>query len=78
MDVYMDESRSRYKGSISLDKESNPILFVKNTDGKRSKKASKCYFSVRVGKHVYSFTADSFREMKEWCSLLRQAMDNGT
>lgn len=77
LDVYLDESRSRYKGTISLDKESNPILYVKNTDGKHAKKASKCYFSIKVGKNTYSFTADSFRELKEWCSLVRQAMDNG-
>ncbi len=76
LDIYMDETKGRYKGSISLDRESNPILIVKNADSKK-KSAKQCYLSLKVAKHTHQFTTESFRELKEWCALLRQAMDNG-
>ena len=76
LDLYLDETKSRYKGSISLDRETNPILIIKNLDKKR--KTSKCcYLALKVNKTSYQFATDSFRELKEWCSLIRQAMDNG-
>ena len=77
IDIYLDESKTRYKGTVSLDKEQAPILIVKNADGKRRKAMKQCYLSLKVGKNSYHFTTDSFRELKEWCALIRQAMDNG-
>ena len=77
IDIYLDESKTRYKGTVSLDKEQAPILIVKNADSKRRKTMKQCYLSLKVGKNSYHFTTDSFRELKEWCALIRQAMDNG-
>lgn len=76
IDIYLDETKTRYKGSISLDKDASPLLIVKNVDGRR-KSARQCYLSLKVGKNTYPFTTDSFRELREWCSLIRQAMDCG-
>ena len=76
LDLYQDETKSRYKGSISLDKEANPLLMVKNMEKKR-KASRNCYLSLKVSKTTYQFATDSFRELKEWCALIRQAMDNG-
>ena len=73
IDLYLDESKTRYKGSISLDKDAAPILMVKNADKKR-----KAYILLKVGKSSFQFTCDSFRELTEWCALIRQAMDVGT
>ena len=72
----MDDSKSRYKGSISLDKDAAPILIVKNADKKR-KMSRQCYIIIKVGKGTFQFTCDSFRELTEWCALIRQAMDAG-
>jgi len=52
-------------------------MVVKNADSKRRKTMKQCYLSLKVGKNSFHFTADSFRELKEWCALIRQAMDNG-
>ena len=76
IDLYVDDSKSRYKGSISLDKEAAPILIVKNADKKR-KAARQCYIIIKVGKNTFQFTCDSYRELTEWCALIRQAMDVG-
>ena len=76
IDLYVDDSKSRYKGSISLDKEAAPILIVKNADKKR-KVARQCYIILKVGKNTFQFTCDSYRELTEWCALIRQAMDVG-
>lgn len=77
IDIYLDESKTRYKGTVSLDKDQAPILIVKNADSKRRKTMKQCYLSLKVGKNSYHFTTESFRELKEWCALIRQAMDNG-
>lgn len=74
--MYVDDSKSRYKGTISLDRDAAPILIVKNADKKR-KVARQCYFVIKVGKDTFQFTCDSFRELTEWCALIRQAMDVG-
>ena len=76
IDLYVDDTKSRYKGSISLDRDSAPILVVKNADKKR-KVARQCYIIIKVGKATFQFTCDSFRELREWCALIRQAMDIG-
>lgn len=76
IDLYVDESKTRYKGSISLDKDAAPILMVKNADKKR-KVARQSYIVLKVGKNTFQFTCDSFRELTEWCALIRQAMDVG-
>ena len=76
IDIYLDETKLRYKGTVTLDKEMMPMLIVKNWDSKK-KSPKNCFLSLKVGKHTYQFTADSFRELKEWSSLIRQAMDNG-
>ena len=76
IDLYVDDTKSRYKGSISLDRDSAPILVVKNAD-KKGKVARQCYIIIKVGKATFQFTCDSFRELREWCALIRQAMDIG-
>ena len=76
IDMYVDGTKTRYKGSISLDRDAGPILIVKNADKKR-KVARQCYFTIKVGKGTFQFTCDSFRELTEWCALIRQAMDVG-
>lgn len=73
----MDETKTRYKGSISLDKENAPILIVKNFDTKK-KSPKNCYLLLKVGKNSCQLTADSFREIKEWSAAIRQAMDHDT
>ena len=72
----MDDTKSRFKGTISLDKDLCPMLIVKNYDSKK-KSPKHVYLSLKIGKRTYQFTADSFRELKEWSALLRQAIDNG-
>lgn len=72
----MDDTKSRFKGTISLDKDLCPMLIVKNYDSKK-KTPKNVYLSLKIGKRTYLFTADSFRELKEWSALLRQAIDNG-
>ena len=76
IDIYMDDTKSRFKGTISLDKDLCPMLIVKNYDAKK-KSPKHVYLSLKIGKRTYQFTADSFRELKEWSALLRQAIDNG-
>ncbi len=77
LDIYTDDSKSRFKGTISLDKDLCPILVVKNYDSKKKKSPKNVYLLLKIGKRSYQFTTDSFRELKEWCALLRQAIDNG-
>lgn len=77
IDIYQDETKTRYKGSISLDKENAPILIVKNYDTKK-KSPKNCYLLLKVGKSSCQLTADSFREIREWCAAIRQAMDHET
>lgn len=72
----MDDTKSRFKGTISLDKDLFPMLIVKNYDTKK-KSPKHVFLSLKIGKRTYLFTADSFRELKEWSALLRQAIDNG-
>lgn len=72
----MDDTKSRFKGTISLDKDLCPMLIVKNYDTKK-KSPKHVYLSLKIGKRTYLFTTDSFRELKEWSALLRQAIDNG-
>lgn len=76
IDIYMDDTKSRFKGTISLDKDLCPMLIVKNYDTKK-KSPKHVYLSLKIGKRTYLFTADSFRELKEWSALFRQAIDNG-
>ncbi len=78
IDIYADETKNKYKGSIALDKASSPLLIVKNYDPKKKKAAKNAYFLLKVdGKRTFQFTTDSFRELKEWTALTRQAIDNG-
>ncbi len=78
IDIYADETKNKYKGSITLDKASSPILIVKNYDPKKKKAAKNAYFLLKIdGKRTFQFTTDSFRELKEWTALTRQAIDNG-
>ena len=77
IDIYLDETKTRYKGSISLDKENAPILIVKNYDTKK-KSSKNCYLFLKIGKSSCQFTADSFREVKEWSAAIRQAMEHDT
>ena len=76
IDIYMDDTKSRFKGTISLDKDLCPMLIVKNYDSKK-KTPKNVYLMLKIGKRTYQFTADSFRELKEWSALMRQAIDNG-
>lgn len=76
IDIYMDDTKSRFKGTISLDKDLCPMLIVKNYDSKK-RSPKNVYLSLKIGKRTYQFTTDSFRELKEWSALLRQAVDNG-
>ena len=77
IDLYVDDSKSRYKGSISLDNSAAPILIVKNADKQHRRMSRQCYIVIKVGKGTFQFTCESFRELKEWCALIRQAMDIG-
>ena len=52
------------------------MLIVKNYDTKK-KSPKNVYLYLKIGKRSYRFTADSFRELKDWSALLRQAIDNG-
>lgn len=72
----MDDTKSRFKGTISLDKDVCPMLIVKNYESKK-KSPKNVFLSLKIGKRTYQFTTDSFRELKEWSALLRQAIDNG-
>lgn len=72
MDIFLDETKTRYKGSICLDKEAQPIIVVKPADDRSS-----YYMILKVGKNSYHFTTDSQRELKEWAALLRQIVDPG-
>lgn len=72
----MDDTKTRFKGTISLDKDLCPMLIVKNFDSKK-RTPKNVYLSLKIGKRNYLFTTDSFRELKEWSALLRQAIDNG-
>ncbi len=76
IDIYTDETKSRFKGTICLDKDLCPIIVVKNYEGKK-KKSKGARLVVKIGKRTYQFMADSFREIKEWSALMRQAIDNG-
>ena len=76
LDIYTDETKNRYKGSVTLDRDVSPMLVVKNYDPKK-KTAKNCFLSIKVAKHSYQFAADSFKELREWAALLRQAIDNG-
>ena len=76
LDIYTDETKNRYKGSVTLDRDVAPMLVVKNYDSKK-KTAKNCFLSIKVAKHSYQFAADSFKELREWAALLRQAIDNG-
>ncbi|XP_019856724.1 PREDICTED: uncharacterized protein LOC109585181 [Amphimedon queenslandica] len=70
MDIFLDESKTRYKGSICLDKEAQPLIVVKPADDRSS-----YYMILKVGKNSYHFTTDSQRELKDWAALLRQIVD---
>ena len=76
IDIYTDETKTRYKGSVTLDRDESPLLVVKNYDPKK-KTAKNCHLSIKVAKHSYNFAADSFKELREWAALIRQAIDNG-
>ena len=76
IDLYTDETKTRYKGSVTLDRDVSPLLVVKNYDPKK-KTAKNCFLSIKVAKHSYQFAADSFKELREWAALIRQAIDNG-
>lgn len=78
IDIYADETKSRYKGSITLDRVACPILIVKNYDPKKKKAYKNCYLLLKTdGKKDFQFTTDSFRDLKEWTALIRQVIDNG-
>lgn len=76
IDIYTDETKSRFKGTISLDKDLCPMLLVKNYD-KKKRTPKNVSLVLKIGKRTYQFMADSFREVKEWSALMRQAIDNG-
>lgn len=79
IDIYTDETKNKYKGSIALDKVSAPILVVKNYDPKKKKAHKNCYLLLKTEvKKNFQFTTDSFRDLKEWTALIRQVIDNGT
>jgi len=50
---------------------------VKNYEGKKKKSPKNVSLVLKIGKKTYQFMADSFREIKEWSALMRQAIDNG-
>lgn len=69
----MDDSKTRYKGSICLDKEAQPIIVVKSNDDRQQT----YYMVLKVGKNSFHFTTESQKELKEWSALLRQVIDPG-
>ena len=77
MDIFTDDSKTRYKGSITLDKESNPVMFVKTSEIAQRRKVNAGYMVLKVGKNTYHFSTDTFCEMAEWCALIRQAISDG-
>ena len=77
LDIFLDDTKTRYKGSICLDREAEPLLFVRSTDHSTPHKGESAYIALKVGKNAYHFTTDSFKELKEWCALFRQVIDSG-
>lgn len=73
LDIFLDDSKTRYKGSICLDKEAQPLIVVKSSDDR----SSSYYIILKVGKNSYHFTTDSHKDLKEWAALLRQVIDPG-
>lgn len=78
LDIFVDDTKTRYKGSICLDKEAQPLMLVKMTDSSHRGHLQSNYIVLKVGKNSYHFTTESYRELKEWCALLRQVIDAGT
>ena len=77
MDIFTDDSKTRYKGSITLDKETNPVMIVKTSEIAQRRKVNAGYMVLKVGKNTYHFSTDTFSEMAEWCALIRQAISDG-
>ena len=78
LDIFVDDTKSRYKGSICLDKEAEPAILVKSVDeGRKGGHQQPYYIILKVGKNSYHFTTESCKELKEWCALLRQIIDPG-
>ena len=80
LDIFVDDTKTRYKGTIRLDKEAEPVLTIRNEDSSSSQKSSKhnsSYLVLRVGKSAYHFATESYTELKDWCALIRQVIDNG-
>lgn len=76
LDIFLDDTKTRYKGNICLDREAEPLLFVRSTDHSTAHKGESAYIALKVGKNAYHFTTDSFKELKEWCALFRQVIDS--
>jgi hypothetical protein len=77
LDIFVDDTKTRYKGSICLDKEVQPTIAVKSADdGKHTGSLQNYYIAIKVGKNSYNFTTDTYKELKEWCALLRQIVHN--
>lgn len=77
LDIFMDDSKTRYKGSITLDREANPVMIVKTSEFSQRRKINTGYMVLKVGKNTYHFTSETLREMTEWCALIRQSISDG-
>ncbi len=82
LDIFVDDTKGRYKGTIRLDRDAEPVLMIRNEETsssqqKTSNKLQSSYLMIKVAKNVYHFTTESFNELKEWCALIRQVIDNG-
>lgn len=73
----MDDSKTRYKGSITLDREANPVMIVKTSEFSQRRKINTGYMVLKVGKNTYHFTTETHRDMTEWCALIRQSISDG-
>ena len=52
-------------------------MIVKTSDFSQRRKVNNGYMILKVGSNTYHFTTETFREMTEWCALLRQAISDG-
>ena len=77
MDIFVDETKTRYKGTIVLDKEIQPVIVVKTPEVAKRSSLQNSYIMLKVGKNTYHFSAESYKELKQWSALIRQVIDYG-
>lgn len=77
MDIFVDETKTRYKGTIILDLEVQPVVLVKTPEANKRRSLQSSYIVLKVGKSTYHFTTESYKELKQWSALFRQVIGYG-